>query len=226
MNSLQSWSDTLASSFQLVWDKIIVFLPELIAALVVIIVGFIIANGLGVLTEKIVNALKIDALLEGMGLNRILSRTNLRLKAGKLLSGIVYWLLVIAFLIAAADILHLKAVSDFLTQVLLYLPNIVVAILILVATFYFANFMKELVKHSTKAAKMREANLLASVTWWIIVIFGFLSALLQLKIAINIINIFVAGAIGMLALAGGLAFGLGGKDYAKDLLERFRKDLE
>ena len=181
MQSIQTWSNIIASSFELVLDKTLGFLPELIAALIVVVIGFIIANGLGILTEKIVQALKVDALLESMGLNRVISRTGLRLNTGRLLGGIVYWLLVIAFLIAAADILHLKAVSDFLTQVVFYLPNIVVAILILVATFYFANFMKELVRHSAKAAKMKEANLLGSITWWIIAIFGFFLPSFNLK---------------------------------------------
>ena len=224
MSSIQSWSNVFVSSFQMVWDKTIAFLPELIAATIVVVVGLIIANGLGILTEKITDALKIDALLESMGLNKIISRTSLRLRTGKFLGETVYWLFVIAFLIAAADILHLSAVSDFLTNVLFYLPNIVVAILILVATFYFANFMKGLVKHSAAAAKMKEAKTLGDITWWVIVIFGFLSALVQLRIAGHIINILIIGTVGMLALAGGLAFGLGGRDYAKELTDKLRRN--
>jgi len=226
MNGVQAWTTALSSSLQLVWDKTIGFLPEIIAALIVIIIGFIVARGLKLLVEKIVDALRIDTLLESVGFSKVLSRAKLSLKTGKLLGEIVYWILVIAFLLAAANILHLNAVSDFLNEVLLYLPNLLVAVIILVITFLFARFMKELVRHSSWAANLKEAGLVSNITWWIIVIFGCLSALYQLKIASNLINIIVGGVVVMIALAGGLAFGLAGKDYVKEIIEGIRQDIK
>ena len=134
--------------------------------------------------------------------------------------------MIIAFLLAAANILHLDAVSDFLNEVLLYLPNLLVAVIILVITFLFARFMKELVRHSSWAANLKEAGLIGNITWWIIVIFGCLSALYQLKIASNLINIIIGGVVVMIALAGGLAFGLAGKDYVKEIIEGIRQDIK
>ena len=226
MNGVQDWTMALSSSLQLVWDKTIGFLPEIIAALIVIIIGFIVARGLKLLVEKIVDALRIDALLESVGFSKVLSRAKLSLKTGKLLGEIVYWILIIAFLLAAANILHLNAVSDFLNEVLLYLPNLLVAVIILVITFLFARFMKELVRHSSWAANLKEAGLVGNITWWIVVIFGCLSALYQLKIASNLINIIIGGVVVMIALAGGLAFGLAGKDYVKEIIEGIRQDIK
>ncbi len=226
MNGVQDWTTALSSSLQLVWDKTIGFLPEIIAALIVIIIGFIVARGLKLLVEKIVDALRIDALLESVGFSKVLSRAKLSLKTGKLLGEIVYWILIIAFLLAAANILHLDAVSDFLNEVLLYLPNLLVAVIILVITFLFARFMKELVRHSSWAANLKEAGLVGNITWWIVVIFGCLSALYQLKIASNLINIIIGGVVVMIALAGGLAFGLAGKDYVKEIIEGIRQDIK
>jgi len=226
MNGVQDWTMALSSSLQLVWDKTIGFLPEIIAALIVIIIGFIVARGLKLLVEKIVDALRIDALLESVGFSKVLSRAKLSLKTGKLLGEIVYWILIIAFLLAAANILHLDAVSDFLNEVLLYLPNLLVAVIILVITFLFARFMKELVRHSSWAANLKEAGLVGNITWWIVVIFGCLSALYQLKIASNLINIIIGGVVVMIALAGGLAFGLAGKDYVKEIIEGIRQDIK
>ncbi len=223
MVDITSWSQLLNNSFALVWDKTISFLPELIAALIVVIVGFFIANGLGILTEKIVNLLKIDNILEKMGFNRLISRTSLRLKTGRFLGGVVYWLVAVAFLITAADILNLDAVSVFLQKILNYLPNLIVAVLILVATFYFANFLKNVVRHSAKAAKMEESDLLGSITWWVIVIFGFTSALTQLSISPDTMSFLGKSMIAMLALAGALAFGLGGRDLAREALDTLRK---
>jgi len=226
MNGVQDWTTALSSSLQLVWDKTIGFLPEIIAALIVIIIGFIVARGLKLLVEKIVDALRVDTLLESVGFSKVLSRAKLSLKTGKLLGEIVYWILIIAFLLAAANILHLNAVSDFLNEVLLYLPNLLVAVIILVITFLFARFMKELVRHSSWAANLKEAGLVGNITWWIVVIFGCLSALYQLKIASNLINIIIGGVVVMIALAGGLAFGLAGKDYVKEIIEGIRQDIK
>ncbi len=226
MNGVQDWTTALSSSLQLVWDKTIGFLPEIIAALIVIIIGFIVARGLKLLVEKIVDALRVDTLLESVGFSKVLSRAKLSLKTGKLLGEIVYWILIIAFLLAAANILHLDAVSDFLNEVLLYLPNLLVAVIILVITFLFARFMKELVRHSSWAANLKEAGLVGNITWWIVVIFGCLSALYQLKIASNLINIIIGGVVVMIALAGGLAFGLAGKDYVKEIIEGIRQDIK
>ena len=226
MNGVQDWTTALSSSLQLVWDKTIGFLPEIIAALIVIIIGFIVARGLKLLVEKVVDALRIDTLLESVGFSKVLSRAKLSLKTGKLLGEIVYWILIIAFLLAAANILHLDAVSDFLNEVLLYLPNLLVAVIILVITFLFARFMKELVRHSSWAANLKEAGLVGNITWWIVVIFGCLSALYQLKIASNLINIIIGGVVVMIALAGGLAFGLAGKDYVKEIIEGIRQDIK
>ena len=226
MNGVQDWTTAVSSSLQLVWDKTIGFLPEIIAALIVVIIGFIVASGLKLLVEKIVDALRVDTLLESVGFSKILSRAKLSLKTGKLLGEIVYWILIIAFLLAAANILHLNAVSDFLNEVLLYLPNLLVAVIILVITFLFARFMKELVRHSSWAANLKEAGLIGNITWWIVVIFGCLSALYQLKIASNLINIIIGGVVVMIALAGGLAFGLAGKDYVKEIIEGIRQDIK
>jgi len=226
MNGVQDWTTAVSSSLQLVWDKTIGFLPEIIAALIVVIIGFIVARGLKLLVEKIVDALRVDTLLESVGFSKILSRAKLSLKTGKLLGEIVYWILIIAFLLAAANILHLNAVSDFLNEVLLYLPNLLVAVIILVITFLFARFMKELVRHSSWAANLKEAGLIGNITWWIVVVFGCLSALYQLKIASNLINIIIGGVVVMIALAGGLAFGLAGKDYVKEIIEGIRQDIK
>ncbi len=226
MSDITTWSKLLDSSFGLVLNKTIGFLPELIAALVVIIVGFFIANGLGLLTEKIVNLLKIDNLLEKMGFDRIISRTSLRLKTGRFLGGIVYWLVAVAFLITAADILSLEAVSSFLEKVLNYLPNLIIAVLILVATFYFANFIKSVVRHSAKIAKMAESDLLGSISWWVLVVFGFASALSQLGINQEIMNFLDKAIIGTFAVAIALSFGLGGKDLAREALDKLKREAK
>ena len=99
------------------------------------------------------------------------------------------------------------------------------AAVILAVAFLVANFVYAVVKGSTKVAGIVSATLLATVAKWAIVIFGFLAALVQLGIASSLINTLFIGLVAMLALAGGLAFGLGGKDEAAAILKRLRHEI-
>ena len=137
----------------------------------------------------------------------------------------MYWFFVLVFLLAVADVLSFSTLSSFLEQVLLYVPNVIVSILIMLAAFVVAHFLRNLVIASVKSARLHSPTLLGSITWWAVVIFGFLASLSQLGIAISIINALITGFIAMLALAGGIAFGLGGKDVAADILERAEKNF-
>ena len=96
----------------------------------------------------------------------------------------------------------------------------------MLAGVMLANFLKSLVKASVASAKLHNANFLSSLAWWVVIIFGFLAALIQIGIAATIINTLITGLIAMLAIAGGLAFGLGGRDYAAHLIEKFRRQTE
>ena len=126
---------------------------------------------------------------------------------------------------AATDILKLVQVTNFLNSIILYLPNVVVAAVILAVAFLVANFVYAVVKGSTKVAGLVSATLLATIAKWAIVIFGFLAALIQLGIATSLINTLFIGFVAMLALAGGLAFGLGGKDEAATILRKIRQEI-
>jgi hypothetical protein len=133
---------------------------------------------------------------------------------------------VIVSILAASDILGFATLSEFLREVLLYIPNVVVGVLIMLAAIILANFLKDIVKASVKSAKLTGYKFLGSLTWWAITVFGFLAAISQLGIAQDIVNTLVAGFIAMIALAGGLAFGLGGKNYAEYLISRLRDHHE
>lgn len=221
-----SWADILVGSFQNIWFGFINFLPTLLGALILFLVGLIIANGLGLLVNRIIAAIKLDRLLEKIGVKNFCERAGWGLNSAKFFGELVKWFFIIVFLMAAVDILKLYALSNFLRDVIFYIPRIVGAILIMLATVVIGNFLRGLVKGSVKGAKMYWAKLLSSITWWAVLIFGLLTALLQLGVAVSIINTLITGFIAMLAIAGGIAFGLGGKDYASYLIEKFREKIE
>lgn len=220
---VQNWVDVIVGSLQGLWLTVVSFLPSLIGALVVFIVGLIVASLLEKIVERVIYYLKIDALLIKTGVEAYLERANIKLNTGLFLGRIVHWFIVIAFLLAASDILNFTALSLFLRDVLLYIPNVIIAVLILLAALVVANFLKHLTRVSVMTAKMHHAKVLGTIAWWTIMIFGFLTALVQLGIAVSIINTLITGLIAMLALAGGLAFGLGGKEEAAGLLRKIKE---
>jgi hypothetical protein len=222
----QEWGNFIGRIFENVWSGFINVLLTIIGALLVLIVGLLIASLLGSLVEKIIRLIKLDKFLENLGLKEYVERAGLSLNSGKFFKKLVYWIIVIVFLLAASDILGFYSLSSFLNNVLNYIPNVIVAVLIMLAAFVIAHFLKGLVIASVKASKLHGAGFLGSLTWWSITIFGFLAALSQLGIAVTIINILVTGVIAMLALAFGLAFGLGGKEYAAHIISKLREELE
>lgn len=223
--TVTSWVDTLAASLRELWLEVANFLPELIGALIVLIIGLIVATGLEKLVERLIFYLKIDSLLRQVGVEKFLVRGNVRLNAGHFLGQVVYWFFVIVFLLAASDILGFTSLSSFLKDVLSYIPRVIVAALILLASLVAGNFVRGLVRASVMGAKLHAAKTLGTVAYWGIVIFGFLTALVQLGVAVQVINTLITGLVAMLALAGGLAFGLGGRDHASQWLSKMKDEL-
>lgn len=218
--------DILLSSLNTLWLSFVGFLPTLLAALIVFIIGWLIAIALGKLTNRVIRIIKLDVLLTRMGFRKALGKARLKLDSGRFFEEIVKWFFIIVFLMTAADILGLYQVTEFLKSILYYIPNIVVAVVILLAAVVVANFLQKLVRASVEAAGLQAAGFLGGVTRWAVLIFGFIAALLQLGIAVTLIQTFVIGLVAMLALAGGLAFGLGGKDQAARFLEKLKREIE
>jgi hypothetical protein len=202
------------------------FLPNILGALIVFVIGLVVAAGLSALVERIFEAVRLDAFLAKLGLGPYFERAGLRLRGARFLGQLVNWFLVIAFLVASSDILGLWAFSQFLSDVLLYIPNVVVAVLIMLAAVALGNLAKHVVVASVLSAKLHAAHFLGTLSWWAVVVFGLLTALQKLQIELPILQSLIMGFIAMLALAGGLAFGLGGKDYAAHLLEKLRDNTE
>lgn len=219
-------SDAVVGSLSDMWTQFAAFLPNLIAALIVFFVGWAISIAAGRLVEKLLAVLRINQAFERLGgLKAAVERAGLRLNISLLVGEIVKWFLIIVTLLAATDILGLNEISGFLTAVLLYIPNVVVAALILIIAVVLSNFVYRTVEASITAAGFGSATIAAAVSKWAIIIFAVLAALIQLNVAVALIQTIVTAFFAMLALAGGLAFGLGGKDLATRWLKRLENDL-
>lgn len=226
MGPVQTWGEAIALSLVGLWERLVMFLPSLIGALFVFLAGMVVAVSLGKVVEKAIQMLKVDAVIERLNLGENFRRSGMKIELSKILGGLVRWFLILVFLMAATDILKLNQVTAFLNNVILYIPNIVVAAVILSIAFILGNFVFNLVRHSTRVAGVARAEVVAAISKWSIVVFGFLAALLQLGIAPSLVNTIFIGVVAALSLAVGLAFGLGGRDEAALLLKRLREDLE
>ncbi len=215
----------ITQSFYNVWNSIFGFLPRLIVAIVFILISILIGYAVGEVVRKIVEFLKIDEALRKLNFERYLERAGYVLNSGRFLGTIVYWVFILIGFLAAFDALGLKAATDLLKEIFLYIPKVVVALVIFVASLLLGEVLGKLGKATIKSAGHWSSEVIYNFIYWSIVVFGFLVAFYELGVSQNIIQIIIGGMVAMLALAGGLAFGLGGKDLAKKFLEeiKFRK---
>ncbi len=215
----------LQMAFTDLWAGVIDFLPEFFTAIIVFVVGWVVAIIVGQAVARIIRMLRIDTIFENLGLKETLARADLKLDIGKFVGELVKWFIIVAALLTATDTLGLPGVTAYLQSVLLYFPNIIVASLILIATALVANFVQKLVKASLHATTQLHANFISAVAKWAIWLFGVFAALDQLGVAPSFVNTLLIGIVAMLALAAGLAFGLGGKDFAAGVIEKLRRDI-
>jgi len=225
MNSVQTWGEAITISLLGLWERFVNFLPALVGAILVFVAGWIVAVALGKAVEHIVKIIRIDDVVEKAGTKGRLRKAGVDFNIAKFFGGLVKWFLILVFLMAATDILHLVQVTSFLNSIVLYLPNVIVAAVIMAVAFLVGNFVYAVIKGSTKIAGIVSATLLATIAKWAIVIFGLLAALIQLGVASSLINTIFIGFVAMLALAGGLAFGLGGRDEAALILKKLRHEI-
>jgi len=222
---LQTWTEVTISAFQSLWEELISFLPNFLGALIVFFIGWAIAVGLQKLITQLLRALRIDPILEKIGTAKFFERAEIKMDFAGWIGTFVKWFLILVFLLAATDILKLGDVSVFLRSVLGYIPNVVVAIVVLLLAIWLASVLKRIVHASVSASNIRAAAFLGTVTHWAILIFGLFAALIQLGIAPVLLQTVITGVIAMLAIAGGLAFGLGGKEAASNFLNKLRKEI-
>ncbi len=223
---MPEYVDILRLAFADMWASALLNLPRIGVAVIVLIVGFILANVLKTAVLRGVRLLKVDELLEQLEIKKMLEKTGLTIDTGEILAFLVKWVVVIMALIASADILEWHQITVFLSAVVAYIPNVLIAVVILIVGVMVANLLENLIRSALTATKMKSAGFASGIAKWSLLVFSFMAALIQLGIARELIQTLFTGFVAMVALAGGLAFGLGGRDHAKKVLEYLEKDLK
>lgn len=226
MPIISDWGVQLSSAFTGIGVQVLQFLPKLLLAIIIFIAGWVVGSVLGDVVSKIVKAIKIDSILESAGARGLLDKAGFNLNTGAFLGGLVKWFIIIVFLVTALDILKLEAVNAFLTNVVLgYIPQVIVATLILVVAAVLADLTQKIMTGGARALDSKSAGMVGGIARWAIWIVAILAALNQLGIAGPMMQTLFTGLVAMLAIAGGLAFGLGGKDAASNYIEKLRGDI-
>ena len=224
---IQTWGEVFSQSLLGLWYGFISFVPSLLGAIILFVVGWLVGSVLGKAIAELAAVLKVDKLFDSAGANEFMNRAGIKIKVSGFIGGLVKWFIIVVFLMASLQIIGLTQVNDFLREaVLYYLPKVVIASLVLVIATILADAMKKIVRASAQAANVRSANMLGSITLYAIWIFAFIIALSELGIATAFMQILFTGFIAALAIALGLAFGLGGRDAASRTIEKISNDMK
>ncbi len=214
--------DSLIGSIRESFYSAATFLPNFLAGLIILLIGIVVGSIAKKLVLGLFDALKLESYLNKYGIpegKKDYSWSNI-------FSEVARWFVIIIFLIPTADVWNLPQITTVLNTFLLYLPNVFVAAIIGMVGLAFARLASDVVMGSARGISPDVANLLASITRWAITIFVVLAVLTQLGVAADLIRILFTGFVAMIALAGGIAFGLGGQDTARAILEALRRRIK
>ena len=217
-----SWNELIAEPVRQMLTKILNFLPVLLGALLILIIGWIIAKAIRRLVNWLLVTARFDALAEKTGISEVLSKGNLTVSAREVISGLVYWLIIIMVLVMAVDALGLPKASDVLSSLFAFVPKVIVAILVLIVAMFLASFVSGIVRTAAGNANLPSPDLIASISRWAIIIFAVTIAMEQLGIAPLLVGTAFNIILGGVVLALALAFGLGGKDAAAKYLDELK----
>ncbi len=221
-----NWAEITILELGNLWRGFVLFTPRIIGALIIFLIGWFIA----VLVEKVIieilRKVKFNQVFERGLWKEALEKAEFKIDASGFIGVICKWILVIVFLLAAVEILGLVQFADFLSKVLAYLPNVVVAALIFVVAVIIADIAEKIVRAGVESAKVGYASIAGAIVKWSIWVFAILAILIQLGVGKELLLGLFYGFISLVVIAGGIAFGLGGKEVAAGILENLKKKLK
>jgi hypothetical protein len=222
-----TWGDVFNASLQDLWWGFIQFIPNLVIAIVFFIVGWVLGSLIAKAFEHVFAALKVDKLFASIGADDLFRKAGMTLNTGYFLGQVMRWFVIIVFLLPSLNLVGLDYIASFLKDdVLGFLPRVLVAVFILVIATIVSEALSKAVVAGSKAMSLNSANMLGTVVRYAVWVFAFIIAFGQLGIAPAYMQILFAGIIGMIAIAGALAFGLGAKDAAGRFVSKIGDDIK
>jgi len=222
---IEDWSGITLLSLQSFWHGFLNFMPHLIGAIIILLLGWFISDWVGKLITEVLKKLKFDKIFERTHWQNALEKADFKVSVSHFIGELVQWILIIVFLLASVEVLGSRQLALFLNRIVNWLPNLIVVVSIFVVTVIIAEFAKKIIQALVEKAGVSHSNFVASIVQASIWVFAIFAILIQLGIAKELIQILFTGIIALIVISAGIAFGLGGKDLAKDVLEGLRGRL-
>jgi hypothetical protein len=207
--------------------KIWSYIPTIVGAIIILVIGWIIAKFVEAIVVRGLKAARLDVISDKAGLANMLAQGDIKWTLSELIGVIIYWIVMLSVLAAALNALNLTVAGDLLSRLVAYIPNIIVAIFVLVLGSFLASFVSGIVRTTASNAGLGNAKLLAKITQTVLIVFAVIIAIEQLNIATAFIAFAVNIILASIGLGAALAFGLGCKDIAaksmQDLMNKVKK---
>lgn len=215
---LDPWTQSLIAAMTALWTKVAGFIPNLFVALILVLLGFVVAKLLDTLLSKLLGKIGLDRLMAGTGLTKLLGRGGIQVPVSTLIGKIVYWFVLLIFLVSAAESLGLERVSATLDVLALYLPKVFGAALVLLAGVLLAQLVSGLVRGAAEGVGLDYAHGLGRIAQGLVIIISISVAIGQLEIKTDLLNNVIAIVLISVGLAAALALGLGSREIAGQIL--------
>jgi len=223
MLAVIEWDNLIVEPVREMLTKVMAYLPVLLGALVILIVGWIVAKAIRRIVDWLLKTVRFDTMADKAGISEVLRKGNLRTNAREVVSGLVYWLIMIMVLVMVVNALGLPKASEVLASLFAYVPRVIAALFVLVVAMFLANFVSGIVSTAAENANLPKPQLLAGISRWAIIIFAVTISLGELGIGTLLVTTTFNIILGGICLALALAFGLGGKDAAARYLEELKE---
>jgi len=224
MLAVVEWKNLFLDPVREMLTEIMSYLPVLLAALLILIIGWMFAKIIKSIVNGVLKVVRFDSLADKAGISGVLKKGEIKMTAREVFSSLVYWLVIIMVLVMVANALGLPKASDILSKLFAYVSKVIAALLVLVVAMFLASFVSEIVRTIAANTKLPKPGLLAGISRWAIIVFAVTIAMAQLGIAVVLVTTTFNIILGGIVLALALAFGLGGKDAAARYLEEFKKN--
>jgi hypothetical protein len=223
MLAVIEWDNLIVDPVRQMLTRIMAYLPVLLGALIILIIGWIVAKAIKRIVDGLLKVIRFDAMADKAGISRVLEKGDLKISASQLVSGLVYWLIMIMVLVMAVDALGLPKASDILASLFAYIPKVIAALLVLIVAMFLASLVSGIVRVAAGNANLPKPEMFAGVSRWAIIIFAVTISLEQLGIASLLVTATFNIILGGVCLALAIAFGLGGKDTVAKYLEELKQ---
>ncbi len=225
---IDTWSfqSALIFSWSVVWNSILRIIPSILGAILVFVIGLVLSRWMKSLVVNVLKYLKIDRLSLRLKVDSLLEKAELKLNSIELLGILIEWLLILVFFMAAVDILGLRVVTEVITRVISYIPNVLSAVLVIGAGYFLASFVEKLVRAFFVSVNHEIAKPVGRFARSLILVISFFAAIDQLQIAQTVVATFFQGLTYTIVLVVGLAVGLGAKDVVAKILEDWYEKIK